>query len=119
EPALALGAEATPSGSDVLGDESAFDAEVEPSAALPPSPPASSSGGGGSGPSPMAGAGPPASAAEAPQCLVPRVGAERLAVARKKLVATDCRLGKVRGRRTRSALVVHQSPAAGKRLPAG
>jgi hypothetical protein len=53
------------------------------------------------------------------QCVVPRVGAERLAVARKKLIQADCRLGKVRGRRTGSALVVSQSPHAGVHLAAG
>jgi beta-lactam-binding protein with PASTA domain len=55
----------------------------------------------------------------APHCLVPRLGGERLAAAKKKLAAADCRLGKVRGRRTRSALVVHQAPGAGERLAAG
>jgi hypothetical protein len=106
EPPLALGAEATPLGSDVLGDESAFDAEVEP-LTPPPSPPASTGGG------------TPSSPVEAPQCVVPRLGAKRLAAARKKLIQADCRLGKVRGRRTRSALVVSQSPQTGTRLAAG
>jgi hypothetical protein len=111
EQPLTLGAEAPPAGADVLGDESAFDAEVEPStlSTAPPTsstPPASTGGGG-------------ASVVEAPQCVVPRVGAKRLAAARKKLIHADCRLGKVRGRRTHSALVVSQSPQAGARLAAG
>jgi hypothetical protein len=120
EPPLALGAEAAPLGSDVLGDESAFDAEVEPSTPPPPSssPPASTDGGGASGPSPVGG-GTPSTSVEAPQCVVPRLGAKRLAAARKKLIGADCRLGKVRGRRTRSALVVSQSPQTGTRLAAG
>jgi hypothetical protein len=111
EQPLTLGAEAPPAGANVLGDESAFDAEVEPStlSTAPPTsstPPASTGGGG-------------ASVVEAPQCVVPRVGAKRLAAARKKLIHADCRLGKVRGRRTHSALVVSQSPQAGARLAAG
>jgi hypothetical protein len=119
EPPLAVGAEAAPSGSDVLGDESAFDAEVEPSTAAPLSP-SPSDGGGGSGPSPLGGTGmPPSSGVNAPHCLVPRLGAERLSVARKKLTQADCRLGKVRGKRGRSALVVSQSPQAGARLAKG
>ncbi len=114
EPPLAVGAEAAPAGSDLLGDESAFNAEVEPS---PASSPPTSTGGGGPG---QAGGGtPPGSTVNAPQCLVPRLGAKRLAAARKKLIQADCRLGKVRGRRTRSALVVSQSPHAGARLAAG
>jgi hypothetical protein len=116
EQPLTLGAEALPDGADTLGDESAFDAEVEPST-LPP--PASSGGGGGTGPSPVGVGTPPGSANEAPQCVVPRLGAKRLAAARKKLIQADCRLGKVRGRRTHSALVVSQSPQTGTRLAAG
>jgi hypothetical protein len=118
EPPLTVGAEAAPARSDLLGDESAFDAEVEPSSP-PPSPPASTGDGGASGPSPVGGGTPPSSVVNAPHCLVPRVGAKRLAAARKKLIQADCRLGKVRGRRTRSALVVSQSPQAGTRLAAG
>jgi hypothetical protein len=116
EPPLTVGAEAAPSGSDLLGDESAFDAEVEPSTASP-SPPASTGGGGDS--SQAAGGTPPGSTVDAPRCVVPRLGAKRLAVARKMLTQAHCRLGKVRGRRTRSALVVSQSPHAGARLAAG
>jgi len=120
EPPLTVGAEAAPAGSDVLGDESAFDAEVEPSTASPPpSPPASTGDGGGSGPSTVGGGTPPGSTGNSTQCVVPRLGAKPLAVARKKLIQAHCRLGKVRGRRTRSALVVSQSPQAGAHLAAG
>lgn len=114
EQPLTLGAEALPAGAEVGLDESAFDAEVEPST---PPPPASS--GGGAGPSPVGGGAPSTPVVEAPQCVVPRVGAKRLAAARKKLIQAHCRLGKVRGKRTHSALVVSQSPQTGKRLPAG
>jgi hypothetical protein len=123
EQPLTLGAEAPPSGADLLGDESAFDAEVEPStlSTAPPtsSTPPASTGGGASGPSPVGVGTPPGSVVEAPRCVVPRVGAKRLAAARKELIHADCRLGKVRGRRTHSALVVSQSPQAGARLAAG
>lgn len=112
EQPLTLGAEALPAGAQGGLDESAFDAEVEP-----PPPPASS--GGGAGPSPVGGGTPSTPVVEAPQCVVPRVGAKRLAAARKKLIQAHCRLGKVRGRRTHSALVVSQSPQTGTRLPAG
>jgi hypothetical protein len=109
EPPLAVGEEAAPKGADMLGDETAFDAEVEPSTATA-TPPLTS------GPSANV---PPSSVVNAPHCLVPRLGAERLAAARKKLIAADCRLGKVRGKRARSALVVSQSPQTGARLAAG
>lgn len=125
EPPLALGAEAAPLGADTLGDESAFNADVEPSIASPP--PTSKGGGEASGPSPVGGGTPPSSggggtpssSAEPPQCVVPRLGAKRLAAARKMLIQAHCRLGKVRGRRTHTALVVSQSPQTGKRLAAG
>jgi hypothetical protein len=108
EPPLALGAEAAPIATDYVADEAAFDAEVEPSAPAPTP-----------GPSPV-GFGPrPGPPVEAPQCVVPRLGAKRLPAARKKLVAAHCRLGKVRGKRTRSALVVGQSPQTGAHLAAG
>ena len=113
---LTVGVETPPDGADQLGDESAFDAEVEPAS---PSPPSSSVGGGGTGQSPVGGGPPSTPAVEAPQCLVPRLGAEPLKVARKKLIQADCRLGRIRGRRTRSALVVSQSPQTGTRLAAG
>ncbi len=123
---LTVGAEAAPDGADLLGDESAFDAEVEPStpSTAPPmssSPPASapSGGGGGTGPSPVGVGTPSSPVVEATQCVVPRLGAERLPAARKKLIQADCRLGKVRGSRIRSALVVSQSPQTGIRLAAG
>jgi hypothetical protein len=126
EQPLTLGAEALPAGADTLGDESAFNADVEPSTA-PPSPPTSSGGGGASGPSPVgvgtpsgaAGGAPSSSPAEPVQCVVPRLGAKRLAAARKMLIKAHCRLGKVRGRRTHTALVVSQSPHTGARLAAG
>jgi hypothetical protein len=117
EPPLALGAEAAPAGSDVLGDESAFDAEVE--ASTTSSSPPVSTGGDGPGASPVGGGTSPGPGVEPRQCVVPRVGAERLAVAKKKLIQAGCRLGRVRGRRTRSALVVSQSPHAGAHLAAG
>ena len=89
---------------------------VVPSASS--SPPAST-GGGGSGPSPVGLGTPPGSTVGAPQCVVPRLGAKHLAAARKMLIGAHCRLGKVRGRRTHSALVVSQSPQTGTRLAAG
>jgi hypothetical protein len=115
EPPLAVGEEAKPNGFDTLGDETAFNAEVEPPAA----PPTSSSPPAPSGPSPVGGGTPPSSVVNAPHCLVPRLGAKNLAAARKKLIGADCRLGKVHGKRSRSALVVSQSPQAGARLAAG
>lgn len=116
EPALALGAEAAPTVTDDVADEAAFDAEVEPSA---PASTGGGDGGGAPGPSPV-GFGPaPGPPVEAPQCVVPRLGAKRLPAARKKLTQANCRLGKVRGKRTRSALVVSQSPQTGAHLGAG
>lgn len=129
-PALSLGGVAAPTELETAGDEAAFDAEVEPGlpgsaqpsgpdsgadANVPPtdSTSPSTSESGATAPAP------PGSVTNAPHCLVPRVGAERLAVARKKLAAADCRLGKVRGIRTGSALIVHQAPGAGKHLAAG
>ena len=117
EPPLTVGEEAAPKGFDMLGDETAFDAEVESSISSTTTPPSSV---GGSGPSPVGGGGtPPSSVVNAPHCLVPRLGAKPLAAARKKLAEADCRLGKVHGRRGRSALVVSQSPQTGARLAAG
>jgi hypothetical protein len=68
---------------------------------------------------------PPASgppSAPAPQCVVPRLGAKKLAAAKKALKKADCRLGRVtrlKGATAGSGLVVSQNPQTGKKLAAG
>ena len=57
-----------------------------------------------------------------PQCLVPRLGAKKLAAARKALKSADCELGRVtklKGATAKSGLVVSQNPQSGKKLTAG
>jgi hypothetical protein len=56
------------------------------------------------------------------QCLVPRLGAKKLAAARKALKRADCKLGRVtklKGAMAKSGLVVSQNPQSGKKLAAG
>jgi hypothetical protein len=56
------------------------------------------------------------------QCLVPRLGAKKLAAARKLLKSAGCRLGRVtrlNGATAKSGLVVSQNPQSGKKLVAG
>jgi hypothetical protein len=55
----------------------------------------------------------------AKKCVVPKLKAKRLKAARRALSHADCRLGKVRGRRSRTAVVKKQSPKPGTVLPAG
>ena len=80
EQPLALGAEAAPDGFDTLGDESAFDAEVEPSiASTRRQRPAAVRVGGRRGLGAEPGRRPGrrrARSVDAPHCLVPRLGAE-------------------------------------------
>lgn len=52
-------------------------------------------------------------------CLVPKLTGKKLSVAKTKLTAAGCRLGRVKGRRSKRAKVVKQSPAKGKLLPPG
>ena len=65
------------------------------------------SGGGGSNPTPTA------------ACVVPALKGKKVAAAKAKLTAADCTLGKVKGKKSKSAKVTKQSTAAGKTLPAG
>jgi PASTA domain len=57
-----------------------------------------------------------------PKCVVPRLGAKKLAAARKALKKADCKLGRVtklKGATTKTGLVVSQNPQTGKKLAAG
>jgi beta-lactam-binding protein with PASTA domain len=51
--------------------------------------------------------------------VVPALKGKKLAVAKKKLKAADCTLGKVKGKKTKSAKVSKQSPAPGKTFASG
>ena len=75
----------------------------------------SSGGGAGSGSGGGGGGGNASQAA----CIVPKLKGVKLSAAAKKLSAADCKLGKVKGKKSKSAKVTKQSPAAGKTLPAG
>jgi hypothetical protein len=75
-----------------------------------------SSGGGGTGGSGAPGGSTPA---QATKCVVPALKGKTLAKAKKKLTAADCTLGKVKGKKGKSAKVTKQSPAAGKTLAPG
>ena len=52
-------------------------------------------------------------------CIVPKLKGKTLKIARKKLKAADCKLGKVRGKKTKSARVKSQHPKPGKALALG
>jgi PASTA domain len=78
---------------------------------------ASGSGGGASGGgAPGGSASPPP---PTPKCVVPALKGKTLATAKKKLTAADCTLGKVKGKKGKSAKVTKQSPPPGKTLAAG
>lgn len=52
-------------------------------------------------------------------CIVPKLKGKTLKIARKKLKAADCKLGKVRGKKAKSARVESQHPKPGKALALG
>ena len=52
-------------------------------------------------------------------CVVPKLKGHSLRVSRKKLKKARCRLGKLRGKKTKSAKVTKQSPKPGKLRAAG
>lgn len=52
-------------------------------------------------------------------CIVPRLVGESLKAAREKLKKVDCKLGKVRGERSKTARVTRQSPKPGGVLTGG
>jgi PASTA domain len=79
----------------------------------PPPPPA---------PPPPVAPPPPAATRRPPACVVPRLVGKRLRLARRALVLSRCRVGRVRqaySRRLRRGLVVAQRPRAGRRLRVG
>jgi PASTA domain-containing protein len=104
--------DATPSSAPAVG-----------SCPVPGFTPASSGGGGGTGGSGGSGSGAPGGSGSAPaqtaKCVVPALKGKTLAKAKKKLTAADCTLGKVKGKKGKSAKVTKQSPAAGKTLAPG
>jgi beta-lactam-binding protein with PASTA domain len=53
------------------------------------------------------------------QCTVPKLTGKKLKAAKKSLAKADCKLGKVKGHKTKSAKVKKQSPKPGKVLPPG
>ncbi|HWH19767.1 MAG TPA: PASTA domain-containing protein, partial [Solirubrobacterales bacterium] len=64
----------------------------------------------------------PKAASARPQCLVPNLKGKRLEAAKKKLVAADCKLGKVtkgNGATAKSGKVTRQGAKPGKSLAAG
>ena len=67
----------------------------------------SGGGGGGSNPSPTA------------ACVVPALKGKTVAKAKKKLTAAGCALGKVKGKKGKSAKVTKQSSPPGKKLAPG
>jgi hypothetical protein len=70
---------------------------------------------------PNAGGGPvgPAPAVVHPACVVPRLKGHKLTADRKRLKKAGCRLGKVKGHRSKSARVKKQSLKPGSVLPPG
>jgi hypothetical protein len=54
-----------------------------------------------------------------PACVVPKLKGHSLRVNRKKLKKAGCKLGKVRGKKTKSAKVIKQSPKPGQLLAPG
>ncbi len=52
-------------------------------------------------------------------CTVPRLAGKKLKPAKKALTKADCKLGKVKGHKGKSAKVKQQSPKPGKVLPPG
>jgi hypothetical protein len=124
DPLLAVGQTGNPLFQEGLDDEFAFDAQVEPG--LPATTPSANVPGSEPNAAPPAStppaSAPPSPAPEAPHCLVPRLGAKKLAAARKALKSADCRLGRVtklKGATAKSGLVVSQNPQTGKQLAAG
>jgi beta-lactam-binding protein with PASTA domain len=64
----------------------------------------------------------PKAAPAPPQCLVPNLKGKKLEAAKKKLVAADCKLGKVtkgNGATAKSGKVTKQGAKPGKSLAAG
>lgn len=111
EPALQTGSSAKSSGT--ANGTIQLNADLETSSSPP-----SSGGGGGAQPTPAPGPtiGSPAA------CVVPRLKGLTLRKARSRLSRANCRLGKVRHRRSRHAkrgTVVRQSARAGRHLAAG
>jgi hypothetical protein len=52
-------------------------------------------------------------------CLVPNLKGKKLKAARKALTKADCKLGKIKGEKSKSAKVIKQNPKHGKVLPPG
>ena len=52
-------------------------------------------------------------------CLVPKLKGKKLKAARKALTKADCKLGKVKGHKSKSAKVKKQSAKPGTALPPG
>jgi hypothetical protein len=79
-------------------------------APLPPQPPS---------PGPKPGATPAAISPNPAHCVVPRLTGRTLKAARKALTGADCKLGKIRGRRSKAARVRKQGSKPGASLPPG
>ncbi len=54
-----------------------------------------------------------------PSCIVPKLNGKKVKAARKALTKADCKLGKVKGHKDKSAKVKKQSPKPGKVLAPG
>jgi len=54
-----------------------------------------------------------------PACLVPNLKGKKLKAARKALTKADCKLGKIKGEKSKSAKVIKQNPKPGKVLAPG
>jgi hypothetical protein len=63
--------------------------------------------------------GPENSAPPVPTCVVPKLAGKSLKAGRKALKTAGCKLGQVRGERSKTAKVAKQSPKPGKVLEAG
>ena len=100
-PSLGLGETRTSTGGS--GNELSFNADVEYSPPIGPSPPIE----------------PISSPLPVEKCVVPNIKGETLKAARKRLKAAKCTLGKVKSKKTKSAKVKKQSPKPGKVLAAG
>ena len=53
------------------------------------------------------------------RCAVPKLAGKKLKPAKKALLKADCKLGKVKGHKSKSAKVAKQNPKPGKILAPG
>jgi hypothetical protein len=101
---------------NLIEDVTPSSAPAVASCPVPGFTPASGGGGGGGG---SGGGGSGSNPSPTAACVVPALKGKTVAKAKKKLTAADCSLGKVKGKKSKTAKVTKQSPAPGKTLTAG